>query len=913
MAVAQDVPLGLVPALRQRRKEVLARWASAIESASRRRGRPPALLGSLAAILDTVAEGSYAIDLPPADPRDLAAELSLLRVALRDLSPEAADSTADRLLEEASAQIASRAVAGSHARERILTAPAPRLLDTLLEESPGIDCAALLDSSLVVREASGLERGFLGSIAPAGSLDEEVAHTRMGLSVRDAVTDPRLARSAVAQSGIRALHVLPLLDRGVLLGLLHAGSRTAYELSPLDLSLLRTAATRAADVVEMEASTAEAQRLLALQDELARTLSEAQTVEEAMKGALSALCQHLGFDVGLAWLVDEEGKLIHCRATHVAPSLGQDLKLMCAGLELRPNEGLPGTAWARGEPVFARGFEHETDSARRQQLESAGLATAYAVPMRVGDETLGVLEIVSRNASAPGSRGAIETVGRQAGQFLRRLRAQEQLHAGEALKAAILASALDAFVAVDGELRILEWNAAAENVFGYSRAEALDHDLADLILPPELRASERTVLLQRLEAAGSVLGRRLEMTARHRGGAELPVEVSVTRIDGKDLWAVAMRDISERRRAERATRNMAQGFEQLIEAAPLPIVSFDLEGKIRIWNRAAEVTTGFSRAEVIGKTDPTRIDARSEEEGLALHEKARSTGSIVTAEVHRTRKDKTPLDLLVSIAPLRDPLGAISGTISIAADITERKRSMDEAQKTARFREQFVGIVGHDLRSPLSAIVTAAQLLLRHGSLPERHSRAVARILASGDRMARMIDDLLDFTRSRLGGGFPIARRRVDLAELTSQVIEELELAYPERNVEFHRAGDAWGSWDPDRLAQVVSNLIGNALQHSPENAVVRVDLRDKGDRVELETCNEGPPIPAEVLPHIFEPGRRGPSGRGRAASNGLGLGLYIVQQIVLAHDGSITVHSSQEKGTRFCVVLPRRARAIHS
>src|SRR5205085_2787295 len=109
------------------------------------------------------------------------------------------------LLEEASAQIASRAAAFAHARERILAAPAPRLLDTLLEESPGIDCAALLDSSLIVREASGLERGFVGCVAPAGALDEEVARTRMGLSVRVAVTDPRLARSAVAQRALRAL------------------------------------------------------------------------------------------------------------------------------------------------------------------------------------------------------------------------------------------------------------------------------------------------------------------------------------------------------------------------------------------------------------------------------------------------------------------------------------------------------------------------------------------------------------------------------------------------------------------------------------------------------------------------------------------------------------------------------------
>ena len=895
----------------QRREEGLARWASEIEAAARRRGRSPALLGSLAGILDALAEGTFAIDLPPADPRDLFAELSLLRVALRDLSPDLADAAADRLIEESAAQIAARAGAGSHARERILTARAPRLLDALLEESHTIDCAAILDANLVVREAAGLERGFLGSVAPGGALDEEAARTRKGLSVRDSATDPRLEHSALADAGIRALHVLPLLDRGVLLGLLHAGSRTAYELPPFDVSLLRAAAARAADVTEAESRRAEAHRLLALQDELGRALSLADTIGEAMKGALSALCDHLGFDVGLAWLVDDDGKRLHCCATHVAPSLGHDLNLLCEGLSLERDEGLPGRAWARGEPVFARGFGHETDARRREQLEKAGLATAYAVPMRTRGQTLGVLEIVSRAADAPTLRPAIETVGRQAGQFLRRHRIQQQLHAGEALRAAILASSLDAFVAVDKELRIREWTVSAERVFGYSSAEAVGRDLADLTLEPELRESERVLLLQRLEAAGTVLGRRLEMTARHRNGAELPVEISVTRIDDQELWSVALHDISERRRAERAARNLAQGFEQLIEAAPLPIISLDAQGRVRIWNRAAEQLTGYSRADVVGRDDPTNPDEQSRQQQIDLHAKVRSTGSIVFADVHRKRKNGTDMELSLSAAPLRDPFGAIAGTISIAADVTERKKSQAEALLTARFREQFVGIVGHDLRNPLSAIVSAAQLLLQHGGLPERHSRAVARILASGDRMARMIDDLLDFTRSRLGGGFPISRRRVDLVELCEQVIEELELAYPERSVEFHREGDAWGSWDPDRMAQVVSNLIGNALQHSPEHAVVRVELHDRGDRVELETCNEGQPIPPEVLPHIFEPGRRGPSGRGRASSHGLGLGLYIVQQIVLAHEGSISVGSSHDDGTRFLVVLPRRARAI--
>src|SRR3954466_4515918 len=121
MPGAQEVPN--VPAFAQHREEVLARWASEIEGAARRRGRSPALLGSLADIFDALVEGPSAVELPPADARDLVAELSLLRVALRDVSPEIADAAADRLLEEASAQIAARAASGSHARERILTAP----------------------------------------------------------------------------------------------------------------------------------------------------------------------------------------------------------------------------------------------------------------------------------------------------------------------------------------------------------------------------------------------------------------------------------------------------------------------------------------------------------------------------------------------------------------------------------------------------------------------------------------------------------------------------------------------------------------------------------------------------------------------------------------------------------------------
>jgi len=350
-------------------------------------------------------------------------------------------------------------------------------------------------------------------------------------------------------------------------------------------------------------------------------------------------------------------------------------------------------------------------------------------------------------------------------------------------------------------------------------------------------------------------------------------------------------------------RQGQENLAALIEASPLPILSIDRHGLVQIWNRAAERLFGWDSADVIGKPSPI-VPEGSEEEASGILAEAARDHTIEGREVRRQRRDGTLLDLSLSLAPLRDASGAVSGSIAVLADISGRKRREQEAKETARFREHFVGILGHELRNPLTAIVTSAQLLLRYGQLVERQAKVVGRITASADRMARMIDDLLDFARSGLGGGFPIHPRRIDLGELCEQVIDELEFAYPGRTITLAANGDLWGSWDADRISQVVSNLVANALQHGQPEAEVRVALDAEGETVLLTTHNGGPPIPREVLPHVFEPGRRGD-----ARAGGLGLGLFIAQQIVLAHGGSIQARSSAEEGTTFTVALPRKAR----
>ena len=222
-------------------------------------------------------------------------------------------------------------------------------------------------------------------------------------------------------------------------------------------------------------------------------------------------------------------------------------------------------------------------------------------------------------------------------------------------------------------------------------------------------------------------------------------------------------------------------------------------------------------------------------------------------------------------------------------------------------REHFLAILGHDLRNPLGAIVMGATLLTVSSDIGDRKVKVAARILNSANRMTRMVNDLLDLTRTRLGAGIPITPKRTDLAPLCEQVLMELEAVYPESRVRIAFKGDVIGEWDSDRLTQVVSNLLANALQHSGTGSVVSVVVDGNGAEVVLSVHNDGPCIPAPALTQIFEPMIRRTAADGDRNVSGLGLGLFIAREIVTAHGGAIRVTSGDQEGTTFTVNLPRR------
>ncbi|HZS38916.1 MAG TPA: ATP-binding protein [Polyangia bacterium] len=263
---------------------------------------------------------------------------------------------------------------------------------------------------------------------------------------------------------------------------------------------------------------------------------------------------------------------------------------------------------------------------------------------------------------------------------------------------------------------------------------------------------------------------------------------------------------------------------------------------------------------------------------------------------------------LVSVEPLRDASGGVRGAIGAATDITETKRAQEELKQALAFREQMMGVLGHDLRNPLSAVRGLAGLVLLGDEAPAPVRSHVEQIDRAAKRMVELIGTLLDFTDSRFRGGLPIAPAPADLREIATAAIEELRAAHRERSVELDVRGDVRGEWDPARMAQVVSNLVANALTHGAADEPVQVSIAGDADVV-LSVRNRGPVIAPEVLPTIFEPFRRG-GAADRGPSRGLGLGLYIVDQIVRAHAGTIAVDSTAERGTVFTVRLPRRRAA---
>jgi signal transduction histidine kinase len=362
--------------------------------------------------------------------------------------------------------------------------------------------------------------------------------------------------------------------------------------------------------------------------------------------------------------------------------------------------------------------------------------------------------------------------------------------------------------------------------------------------------------------------------------------------------AVSKRLKTDEEEAIEVVRIARQRADQVLQSA-----RDDLDPERRP-SPAAEAST--DRAHTVLERERSNADA------LLKHERGKRTrdrADLLVVEREATNKDlsgeRAHADTL-AVDQREANAQMVSATIraqKLTDDADAAKKRAEENERelrvVAEFREKFIGILGHDLRNPLGSVVMAAGLLLQRGNLNDQDSETVARIIRSSQRMTRMISQLLDFTRARLGGGLPIEPAPTDLREICRNVVEEFE-----KTIQLEVEGDLTGTWDQDRLAEVLSNLAGNAIEYAAPGTVVIVKAHADGAEVVVEISNQGVPIPADVLPFIFAPFRRAKQ-REKSATGNLGLGLYIAHQIVLSHGGTLDAHSA-DGTTTFVMRLPR-------
>jgi signal transduction histidine kinase len=310
-----------------------------------------------------------------------------------------------------------------------------------------------------------------------------------------------------------------------------------------------------------------------------------------------------------------------------------------------------------------------------------------------------------------------------------------------------------------------------------------------------------------------------------------------------------------------------------------------------------------------GRADPSTNDPES---AAAVHGAGRAESGFTVGEMVSEYRA-----LRASVIRLwTDHAGTLTG--HDLQDLMRFNEAIDQAlaesvtRYTAdidRSKEMFVAILGHDLRTPLGAVIMAAQFMLDTNELKEPYLSLTARIGRSARRMNTMVGDLLDFTRSRLGSGMPIQRQEMDLAKEAAHAVEEVAAANPGAVLKLNVSGNLLGCWDCPRVSQVLANLLGNAVQHGSPKTVISLSLRGEASDVVLQVHNRGPAIPEFDLHDLFSPFKRlrGTSPPAGATAS-LGLGLYIVERIVTAHGGTIDVDSTEDGGTFFTVRLPRIA-----
>jgi protein-histidine pros-kinase len=455
-------------------------------------------------------------------------------------------------------------------------------------------------------------------------------------------------------------------------------------------------------------------------------------------------------------------------------------------------------------------------------------------------------------------------------------------------------------VVIDERGRIVLVNAQTERVFGYTRDELLGEQV-DLLVPASqrsdhLRHREKYVGEPHVRAMGS----GLDLLARRKDGSEFPVEISLAPLRSDDglLISAAVRDVTSKRREERL-------FRGLLEAAPDAMVIVDENGCIVLVNAQVEERFGYDRSELIGQ--PVEILVPDRFTGMHVAFRAgyvagpRTRPMGLAGDLFARRRDGTEFPVEISLAPLETEEGLL---VSAAVrDISERRRVQADLE---RVKDEFFATVSHELRTPLTSMLGYSELMADLEELSPQGRRFLQVISRSAERELRLVDDLLTLVAIE-ESGLSIRPLVVDLEQVVRDAVEAARLRADEVDIDLGLEIPGFpvqANVDRDRVGQAIDNLLSNALKFTPAGGRVRVRLRTRGDRAEIEVADSGSGIRESDSQRIFERLYRSGSAVAQQIP-GAGLGLTIALAIAEAHGGSITLVHSNPEGTVFRLELP--------
>ena len=478
-------------------------------------------------------------------------------------------------------------------------------------------------------------------------------------------------------------------------------------------------------------------------------------------------------------------------------------------------------------------------------------------------------------------------------------------HASDALAAllsAIVESSDDAIISETLDGIITSWNRAAQRMFGYTPDEAIGKSIG-LIVPADRQAEQDRVLNQ--------IGRGqkvdpFETVRRTRDGRLLEVSLTVSPIrdaQGNVVGASKIaRDMTNRARLDSL-------LSSIVASSDDAIVSKTLDGIVTSWNSAAERMFGYTAEEIIGRSIRTIIPAdRQAEEDFVLGQ-VRGGKKVEHFETIRQAKDGHLVNISLSVSPIRTATGMIVGASKIARDITarmaierEREAALDGLKEALATRDEFIAIAAHELRNPLNIL---SLMWIISDRPDDRAKETPARLIEKSRvqlaRVSSLVDRLLDISRIR-SGTFDLYLEEFDLADLVRAVASRFAAEQHASRVSLD-LNEAKGRWDRLRIDQVITNLVDNAIKFS-QGKPIEIKLSTDAEGALLTVCDHGIGMSQEKAQRVFERFERGET---RSEHEGLGLGLWITREIVLAHRGTISVESEPGNGAKFLVRLPLR------